>query len=355
MIIKYLIPLMAMCGVGLAVRTVILAAEEPKVVPPLVEPARAPFDSYLSGAGIVEARTENVAIAATVPGVVTAVAVRVGQSVKAGDALFSVDVRDLEAQLDGEHAAFDAARARIARLEALPRVEDLRLAEAKQVESQSALSEARDQLALADAITDPRALSRDERNRRRSAVDIAQARFAATTAALDWQKGGAWKPDLAVARAEAAQAEARVKSMETQIARATVRAAFDATVLQVNVRPGEYAPTGVLARPLMTIGATDVLHVRVDIDENDAWRFRSASRAVAFLRGNRDFKADLKLVRVEPYVVPKRSLTGESTERVDTRVLQVLYQFDPKELGAYVGQQVDAFIEAAPLGTREGQ
>ena len=68
MIIKYLIPLMAMCGVGLAVRTVILAAEEPKVVPPLVEPARAPFDSYLSGAGIVEARTENVAIAATARG-----------------------------------------------------------------------------------------------------------------------------------------------------------------------------------------------------------------------------------------------------------------------------------------------
>jgi hypothetical protein len=44
-------------------------------------------------------------------------------------------------------------------------------------------------------------------------------------------------------------------------------------------------------------------------------------------------------------VVPKKSLTGDSTERVDTRVLQALYSFDPSRLKAYVGQQVDVFIE----------
>jgi hypothetical protein len=55
-------------------------------------------------------------------------------------------------------------------------------------------------------------------------------------------------------------------------------------------------------------------------------------------------------VRVEPYVVPKRSLTGESTERVDTRVLQVLYRFDPAAMKVYVGQQVDVFVEAPPIG-----
>jgi hypothetical protein len=52
-------------------------------------------------------------------------------------------------------------------------------------------------------------------------------------------------------------------------------------------------------------------------------------------------------VRVEPYVVPKVSLTGSSTERVDTRVLQVIYSFEcPKDRPVYVGQQVDLFVKS---------
>ena len=114
----------------------------------------------------------------------------------------------------------------------------------------------------------------------------------------------------------------------------------------MKIRKGEYAPAGVLATPLMMIGSTDVLHVRVDIDESDAWRVRSDTKAVATVRGNRQLRTELKFVRIEPYVVPKKSLTGDSTERVDTRVLQVLYSFDRKTLPVYVGQQVDVSIEA---------
>jgi hypothetical protein len=44
-------------------------------------------------------------------------------------------------------------------------------------------------------------------------------------------------------------------------------------------------------------------------------------------------------------VIPKKSLTGDSTERVDTRVLQALYSFDRKQLPFYIGQQMDVFIE----------
>jgi hypothetical protein len=60
----------------------------------------------------------------------------------------------------------------------------------------------------------------------------------------------------------------------------------------------------------------------------------------------------LTFCRVEPYVIPKKSLTGDSTERVDTRVLQVLYTFDPGEKPIYLGQQMDVFIETSPPTTR---
>jgi hypothetical protein len=51
-------------------------------------------------------------------------------------------------------------------------------------------------------------------------------------------------------------------------------------------------------------------------------------------------------VRFEPFVVPKKSLTGDSTERVDTRVLQVIYQIENGNLPLFVGQQMDVFIDA---------
>lgn len=352
MLLKYGIPLVSIAGVVLAVHTVQEGSKVSVAPPPLIEPARAPFESYIAAAGIVEASSENIAIAAIVPGVATALHARVGQRVKASEALFQIDDRDLLAQLEIEQAAARAAQSKVARLESLPRIEDLRTAEARSIEAQAALGEAQDQLELAQSITDSRAISREELNRRRSAVDVASARAAAAQAQLDWQKSGAWKPDLDVARAELAQAEARVRSVETLRQRCVVRAPIDGTVLQVNLRVGEYVSTGVLARPLMLLGDVSVLHVRADIDENDAWRFRGEARAVAFLRGNRQFEAPLAPVRVEPYVVPKRSLTGDSSERVDTRVLQVLYSFDPTVLRAYVGQQVDVFIEAPSVLAR---
>jgi HlyD family secretion protein len=72
---------------------------------------------------------------------------------------------------------------------------------------------------------------------------------------------------------------------------------------------------------------------------------------VAFVRVNRALETPVQFVRFEPYVVPKRSLTGDTTERVDTRVLQVLYQFHPGDLPVYVGQQMDVFIDAPPIGS----
>jgi HlyD family secretion protein len=126
-----------------------------------------------------------------------------------------------------------------------------------------------------------------------------------------------------------------------------VKAPIDGAILKVNVRLGEYAQAGVLSDPLMTMGSVDPLHVRVDIDETSV---RPGRSALARLRGNSSITAPLSFVRFEPYVLPKRSLTGNTTERVDTRVLQAIYEFAPSAFPAFVGQQVDVFI-AAP--TRE--
>jgi HlyD family secretion protein len=96
------------------------------------------------------------------------------------------------------------------------------------------------------------------------------------------------------------------------------------------------------------LGDIDKLHVRVDIDEYDIARLDPEAAATAYPRGNLQERYPLDFVRVEPFVVPKKSLTGDTTERVDTRVLQVIYSFDPTgRPPLFVGQQVDVYIDAA--------
>ncbi len=307
MLPKYTLPVLALVGIAAAVATVINSNKPTPVAPAVVEPSRSPFKSFIAGAGIVEAKSQNIAIGSPLNGIVKAVMVTVGDQVKADTPLFRLDDREALADL------------------ALRRA-DLLKAKAAVGEAQAELTNVKTLQHLAENITDPRAISTEELDRRRNATLIAQSK-------------------LQSARAQVLQAEAAVAAVQTTLDRLEIRAPVSGEVLQVNVRPGEFSAAGVLSRPLLILGNLDQLHVRVDIDENDAWRFRKEGKAIGYLRGNRQFSTDLQLAWVEPFVVPKKSLTGDSTERVDTRVLQALYSFDREKMPAYVGQQMDVFIE----------
>jgi multidrug resistance efflux pump len=352
MIRKYLLPILAAAGAFFAFQTALQGSKPVPVAPPVAQPAQAPFPRFVAGAGIVETSSENVSVGTIVPGVVAEVHVTVGAAVKAGAPLFRIDDREARAALRVKETALGVARERLGRLQALPRPEDVPPLEARVRVAASELEDARALLQRWESVKDKRAVSEEELTRRRFAVAKAEARVLESTSELDQLKAGAWKPELAVAQAEVDAAASEVEAARVEVERRIVRAPLDGEVLQVKVRAGEYAPSGITAIPLVLMGRTHPLHVRVDVDENDAWRVRAGSRAAAFLRGNRAIRADLTFVRFEPYVIPKRSLTGDATERVDTRVLQVLFSFERGDLPIHTGQLMDVFIEVASEGAR---
>ncbi len=278
---------------------------DPPVRPPVTD-----FRSTVAAVGLVEASTENISVGSPLAAVVEKVLVTAGQTVKAGDPLFALDVRHLRADLAVKEQATTVARGQV----------DVAAA---------ALDDLKRQLEFAEQVKDKRAISAEELARRRSAVETA-------TAALD------------EARAQVAAAEAQAHEVAVEIERSTVRSPIDAEVLQVKVRAGEFAPAASTASPLVLLGRSKPLHVRVDVDEQEGWRVHAGAPGVAHLRGNAELKTPLRFVRFEPFVVPKRSLTGDSTERVDTRVLQVIYRVERDDLPLFVGQQVDVFIDAEP-------
>ncbi len=101
------------------------------------------------------------------------------------------------------------------------------------------------------------------------------------------------------------------------------------------------------AEPLLVLGARGALQVRVDIDEHEGWKLDPQRPAVARLRGNATISSPLTWVRTEPLAVPKRSLTGATTERVDTRVVQAIYRIENAGFPVRVGQQLDVYVETA--------
>jgi len=297
MIRTYLLPLLALIGLAIGVATVVHDNRPMPVVQPATQPARAPFASQVVGAGIIEAGSGNIAVGTPVAGIIAAIHVRQGDQVNAGDPLFRIDDRDLRAEL-------------------LP-------AAARVKEASVQLEQARKQLDLAESVPDKRAVSVEELSNRRAAVAIGAAALAV--------------------------AQARVEQLKLELERRTVRAPVAGQILQIETRLGEFAQSGTLPTPPMLLGDANRLTVRVDVDENEAWRIRPGAPAEVFMRGNPQLHAPLQFERIDPYVIPKTSLTGASAERVDTRVLQVLYSFDRAALPVYVGQQVDVFIEAPSI------
>jgi len=311
--------------------------------PPQAPPA-ADYRHTVGAVGLVEASSENISISTAVSGLVVKVYVKAGDHVSAGQYLFALDDRDLQAELITRKAALDAARERLTKLEASPRPEEIPPAEARVREAEAALADATVQQKLIESVTDRRAIREEDLQRRRQATNAAAAKLDEARAALALLKAGAWAPDVKIAKAEVAAAETQVKRIETDIERLTMRAPVAGEVLQVNVRAGEYAQVGALNKPLIVMGDTSRLNVRVDVDENEGWKVRADAPAQAAERGNSTQKVPLEFVRFEPYVVPKKSLTGDSTERVDTRVLQVIYRFKDAKVPFRVGQQMDVFI-----------
>jgi len=308
---RQILPVAALLGLIAAAIFILAGMPDRDLSEPGREPPRAPEaladSARVAGSGVVEPSSETIQLGSALSGLITGLYVQPGDRVTEGEVLFTVDARAARAQLREAEAAIAEARAAIA-------------------EARSTQATAASQLELYRKVEDPAAVSRAEVIRAEGEAAAANER-------------------LRLARLEAAQA--RAGSAQTQIAQLTVRAPIAGQILAVNIRKGEYVSTmGASAQPFIEMGQTDPLHVRIDIDEEQAPRLALGEPATVSPRGAADRQVRASFVRAEPLVVPKRSLTNSAAERVDVRVLQVIYEL-PETDGLFrVGQQVDAYIAA---------
>jgi len=341
------LPMVALSLLLFSVYHLLFAAETLPKVAPLVEPPHKAAAARICGTGLVEARTENIAVGAAVPGVILEVYVSqgaVGQQIAKHAPLFRVDDRHLRAQLKVHQANLKSAEAELAKLQQQPRDEELPPSAAKVRAADANFQKLKDQFERSEPLFQRKVIPAEEYTSKKFSLAESEQKLRQAEAEHELLKSGAWKPDMELAYAAIDVARANVQLIETEIERCLVRAPVDGQILKIDVRPGEFVSSAP-GKALILLGDLTQLHLRVDIDEQDIPKFQSAAKATAVSRGATQVSHSLRFVRVEPYVTPKKSLTGDNTERIDTRVLQVLFEINPGPEIVYVGQQMDVFID----------
>lgn len=346
--VKWSTILIAVAGLALAVYAVATEGRTNLVPPPPASsPSVNPFAKGIAAAGTIEAASRNVSIASPEGGVVSDVFAKVGQSIKKGDPLFKLDSRVLEAELIRARASHDSAAARLARLRAAPRAEELPPVQAAVLRAKARLADAVDVFKDTQSAASSGAVSQMEIQRRRFAVDIASAELEQAESQVRLVQSGAWEPDVQVAQAELKQVEAEISAIELRLSRLTVRAPITGTILKQNIEPGQYAAAAATGVPAMILGDISTLRVRARIDEEDAPLLKDNSRAIARIRGVAAEDVPLKWMWIEPLAQGKLELTGSTTERVDTRVVEVVLEIPQMPRARlFAGQVVDVYIES---------
>lgn len=352
---KYLSILLPIIGLAFAAYWVVISARTPQAAPPVNPPAQSSFRTQIAGAGIIESAGRNINVAPPIPGQVAAIFVKENDTVKRGDRLFRIDDREQLAKIASADATIAKAEAAVATART-----DIANQQAAEQSAQANIEAQKALLADAQQIF--------ERNEKLyQAGDLAQGTYTSNKAARDAARARVAQAEaqLAQTRAQLGSAQARLTEAESNLTllraqrkeltvtldRLTVTAPQDGRILQINMRLGEFIASTPQQPPIL-LGETDMLQVRVDVDEINASRLTAGGPATASLKGDSGKKFTLDFVRIDPYILPKKSLTGDNTERVDVRVLQVIYRFAPPAFPVYVGQQVDVFIDtssAAPV------
>ena len=203
-----------------------------------------------------------------------------------------------------------------------------------------------------------------------NAVKVAKANLDVARRQFELTRAGAWVYDIRNQEKQQAAAEKAYASAEHLLDKYTLKAPIDGVVLSIHTSVGSFVSSqGVYdtytagMNPVISMGSGgQFLGVRCYIDEILLHRLPDPQhiQAQLYLRGT-DIHVPLEYVRTQPYVSPKIELSDQRNERVDVRVLPVIFRFTPpKGVQVFPGQLVDVYIGepaakgAAPLKPSAG-
>ena len=354
--ILYVVAVVGLIGGGLVAY---VGARTPAALPPAFNPAANPYKNGVYASGILESEQtsgQNINVYPEVSGTVKEILVKEGQEVHKGDLLIQIDDSIQRATVEQLHSQSQAALTALDELRAQPRKENLEVSEAQVVAAQAALKTAQDTYTKQKTAYDlnPRAIGKDALDSAANAVATARANLEVAEKQRDLTKAGAWTYDIHNQERQYEASQKAYLSAAALLSKYSLRAPRDGRVLAINPTAGSYVSAqGAYdsytesMTPVIVLGSSGTeLNVRCYVDEILVPRLAAPSKMKAQMsvRGSNQ-KFDLEYVRTQPIVSPKIELSDQRQERVDVRVLPIIFKLKPvRGTNLYPGQLVDVYI-----------
>jgi len=351
--------IISIIGILGGIVSAIISGMATPVLPPAFNPAASPYSSAIYTEGIVESAQssgENINIYPEIGGTVKEILVSEGQQVKAGEPLLRLDDSIQRATAEQLGSQAEAAKAILEELKAEPRRETLDVNVAQVISAEATLKTAQDTLQKTEMAyeMDPRSVSKDALDDAINAAAVAKSNLKVAQKQYELTKAGAWVYDIQNQERTEYALEKAYASSNALLGKYTLRAPRDGIVLSINTIVGNYASSQGSydaytqgQDPVITLGSSPAsLNVRCYVDEILVPRLPAGSKMKAqmSIRGS-DVKIPLEFVRVQPFVSPKIELSDQRQERVDVRVLPVIFKIEkPANVNIYPGELVDVYI-----------
>jgi len=300
---------------------------------------------FIAAHGVVEPMQPEMRLTADVPGRISRVVVNEGDHVKAGTTLAEVENSSQKAEVAAADAAFAEAQASLEQTLHGMRSQDLSASVSESIAARARAGLAQSELERAKQLVSSGSIAPAELDDVRHKYDAARAEAQAAWARTVGTKGSR-RDDVLMAEARVRAAQARLDAAEGALDRTVLVAPTDGEVLRVKARVGEYHNPAA-GDPLVILGNTDRLRVRLDIDERDVAKVKVDVpvyvTAAAF--GGDHFPG--KVVEIARHMGRRNVRVDDPVDRVDVKILEVLVELDghPPLIS---GLRVEGFVGPLP-------
>jgi len=298
----------------------------------------------IAGPGRVEPSSEDIKIGSELSGRLKVVNVEEGDAIRRGQVLAELENADYRAKVESARANVIAKQAVLRKVINGARRQERDEAWSSVNEAKAVTENAKSELHRRQELFSAGVVSREELERYAREADVAQAKYEAAVQQHALVDDRAREEDQSFAEADLQLAQAQLDEAQARYDKTFIRSPIDGTVLRKHHRSGEsVSNSSTVPDPVLTIGDRKALRVRVDVDETDVSKVNAGQKAyvTADAFGKQKFWGHV--VRVGQQLGPKNVRTDEPTEKVDTKILEILVELDP---GSQLpdGLRVDAFI-----------
>jgi HlyD family secretion protein len=307
------------------------------------EPVTASDFGRIAARGRVEPISEQLELAIGVVGTLAHVYVDQGDTVKKNQLLADLVDDDQKARVDQASAAVELREAELTKLLNGARPEERQQAAARVDELKARLTLTEQEFNRIQPLTARGVSSQQELDHTVSSHSEAVAQVNASAAALALINAPPREEDVAMARANLALEQAKLKEEQSLLAKEELRSPIDGVVLRRYLKSGETIAIQPLM-PIVEVADMSHLRVRAEIDETDVAHVSVGDKVSVSVDGYPGQRFHGEVSRISPRMGRKNVGSDKPTEKTDTNVMDVLVNLDTT-VNLPVGLRVDVYVE----------